>query len=206
MYWFWMARSRRQACFAANLGERSSLEQIPAFNLVNPTFAEESDDDGTDAPRTTKKAENGKQSKKRKRDENSDDDSSDSDRGRKGHDDESTYERRRRKQSRKSRRTVSDERSPSDEDGDGDDDDSDRLDERASMLTNSSGITKGVVYHAVHEERLRGLGLGSVRLLVAGLQRHVAGEAPMILIDELEHGFREWVAEYERCVFIPNHT
>ena len=35
---------------------------------------------------------------------------------------------------------------------------------------------------------LRGLGLGSVRLLVAGLQRHVAGEAPMILIDELEHG------------------
>lgn len=35
---------------------------------------------------------------------------------------------------------------------------------------------------------LRGLGLGSVRLLVAGLQRHVAGDAPMILIDELEHG------------------
>ena len=35
---------------------------------------------------------------------------------------------------------------------------------------------------------LRSLGLGSVRLLVAGLQRHVAGEAPMILIDELEHG------------------
>lgn len=35
---------------------------------------------------------------------------------------------------------------------------------------------------------LRGLGLGSVRLLVTGLQRHVAGEAPMILIDELEHG------------------
>lgn len=35
---------------------------------------------------------------------------------------------------------------------------------------------------------LRGLGLGSVRLLVAGLQRQVAGDAPMILIDELEHG------------------
>ncbi|WBQ17730.1 ATP-dependent nuclease [Sphingobium yanoikuyae] len=35
---------------------------------------------------------------------------------------------------------------------------------------------------------LRGLGLGSIRLLVAGLQRHVAGDAPMILIDELEHG------------------
>jgi hypothetical protein len=35
---------------------------------------------------------------------------------------------------------------------------------------------------------LRGLGLGSVRLLVAGLQRFVAGEAQMILIDELEHG------------------
>lgn len=44
---------------------------------------------------------------------------------------------------------------------------------------------------SLHDETgvpLRGLGLGSVRLLVAGLQRHVAGDAPMILIDELEHG------------------
>lgn len=42
--------------------------------------------------------------------------------------------------------------------------------------------------HDANGVPLRGLGLGSVRLLVAGLQRHVAGDAPMILIDELEHG------------------
>lgn len=35
---------------------------------------------------------------------------------------------------------------------------------------------------------LRGLGLGSTRLLIAGLQRHAAEAASMILIDEVEHG------------------
>lgn len=35
---------------------------------------------------------------------------------------------------------------------------------------------------------LRGLGLGSTRLLIAGLQRQAAAQASIILIDELEHG------------------
>ena len=35
---------------------------------------------------------------------------------------------------------------------------------------------------------LRGLGLGSTRLLIAGLQREAANDASMILIDEVEHG------------------
>jgi putative ATP-dependent endonuclease of the OLD family len=35
---------------------------------------------------------------------------------------------------------------------------------------------------------LRGLGVGSTRLLIAGLQRKAAAQATMILIDELEHG------------------
>lgn len=35
---------------------------------------------------------------------------------------------------------------------------------------------------------LRGLGLGSTRLLIAGLQRQAANDATMILIDEVEHG------------------
>lgn len=35
---------------------------------------------------------------------------------------------------------------------------------------------------------LRGLGVGSARLLVAGLQRKAAGHASMLLVDELEHG------------------
>lgn len=35
---------------------------------------------------------------------------------------------------------------------------------------------------------LKGLGLGSKRLLVAGLQRAAAARAPIVLIDEIEHG------------------
>ena len=44
---------------------------------------------------------------------------------------------------------------------------------------------------ALHNEAgipLRGLGTGSARLLVAGLQRKAAKEATVILIDEVEHG------------------
>ena len=35
---------------------------------------------------------------------------------------------------------------------------------------------------------LKGLGLGSKRLLVAGLQRAAAARAPIVLVDEIEHG------------------
>ena len=35
---------------------------------------------------------------------------------------------------------------------------------------------------------LRALGVGSTRLLVAGLQRKAAKESSVLLVDELEHG------------------
>jgi predicted ATPase len=35
---------------------------------------------------------------------------------------------------------------------------------------------------------LRGLGVGSIRLLIAGLQRRAANESTIVLVDELEHG------------------
>lgn len=44
---------------------------------------------------------------------------------------------------------------------------------------------------ALHDERgipLKGLGLGSKRLLVAGLQRAAAAASPIVLVDEIEHG------------------
>lgn len=44
---------------------------------------------------------------------------------------------------------------------------------------------------SLHDEDgvpLRGLGIGSTRLLIAGLQRRAAAQATIILIDELEHG------------------
>ncbi|WP_431284499.1 ATP-dependent nuclease [Humitalea sp. 24SJ18S-53] len=44
---------------------------------------------------------------------------------------------------------------------------------------------------SLHDEAgvpLRGLGLGSTRLLIAGLQRQAAANASIVLIDELEHG------------------
>ena len=45
---------------------------------------------------------------------------------------------------------------------------------------------------SLHDEDgvpLRGLGVGSTRLLIAGLQRKAAAETAVILIDETEHGF-----------------
>lgn len=42
--------------------------------------------------------------------------------------------------------------------------------------------------------------------LIGLINKCLQFEITHIEIDELEHGFREWVAEYERCVFIPNHT
>jgi putative ATP-dependent endonuclease of OLD family len=44
---------------------------------------------------------------------------------------------------------------------------------------------------SLHDEKgvpLSGLGLGSARLLIAGLQRRIANTSPIILVDELEHG------------------
>ncbi|MEY9108197.1 putative ATP-dependent endonuclease of OLD family [Bradyrhizobium yuanmingense] len=42
--------------------------------------------------------------------------------------------------------------------------------------------------HNEHGIPLRGLGVGSTRLLIAGLQRMAASDASIVLIDELEHG------------------
>jgi len=44
---------------------------------------------------------------------------------------------------------------------------------------------------SLHDEEgvpLRGLGVGSTRLLIAGLQRKAASESSILLMDETEHG------------------
>jgi putative ATP-dependent endonuclease of OLD family len=60
---------------------------------------------------------------------------------------------------------------------------------RALLDAHSVSFTGGTI--ALHNEAgipLRGLGTGSARLLLAGLQRKAAKEATVILIDEAEHG------------------
>lgn len=60
---------------------------------------------------------------------------------------------------------------------------------RALLDAHSVSLTGGTI--SLHNEigvPLRSLGLGSTRLLVAGIQRLVADQAAIILIDELEHG------------------
>jgi hypothetical protein len=60
---------------------------------------------------------------------------------------------------------------------------------RALLDIHSVSFTGGTI--TLHDEigvPLRGLGLGSARLLIAGLQRRASGRATMILVDELEHG------------------
>lgn len=60
---------------------------------------------------------------------------------------------------------------------------------KALLDAGSVSFTAGTI--SLHDERgvpLRGLGLGSTRLLIAGLQRQAAANASIILIDELEHG------------------
>jgi putative ATP-dependent endonuclease of OLD family len=60
---------------------------------------------------------------------------------------------------------------------------------KALLDAGSVSLTGGTI--SLHDERgvpLRGLGLGSTRLLIAGLQRQAAANASIILIDELEHG------------------
>ena len=60
---------------------------------------------------------------------------------------------------------------------------------KALLDAASVSFTGGTI--SLHDETgvpLRGLGLGSTRLLIAGLQRQAAAHASIILIDELEHG------------------
>lgn len=60
---------------------------------------------------------------------------------------------------------------------------------QALLDTHSVSITGGSI--ALHDERgvpLRGLGLGSTRLLIAGLQREVAARSSILLVDEIENG------------------
>ncbi len=60
---------------------------------------------------------------------------------------------------------------------------------KALLDAASVSFTGGTI--SLHDETgipLRGLGLGSTRLLIAGLQRQAAAQASIILIDELEHG------------------
>ena len=60
---------------------------------------------------------------------------------------------------------------------------------KAMLDASSISFSGGTI--SLHDEGgipLHGLGLGSTRLLIAGLQRRAAAEASIVLIDELEHG------------------
>jgi putative ATP-dependent endonuclease of OLD family len=60
---------------------------------------------------------------------------------------------------------------------------------KAMLDTHSVSFSGGTI--SLHDEDgipLRGLGTGSTRLLIAGLQRKAAARATIILMDEVEHG------------------
>jgi hypothetical protein len=60
---------------------------------------------------------------------------------------------------------------------------------KAMLDSHSISFSGGTI--SLHDESgipLRGLGVGSTRLLIAGLQRKAANESTIILVDELEHG------------------
>jgi hypothetical protein len=60
---------------------------------------------------------------------------------------------------------------------------------RAMLDTHSVSFSGGAIaLHGDDGVPLRALGVGSTRLLVAGLQRKAAKESSVLLIDELEHG------------------
>ena len=62
---------------------------------------------------------------------------------------------------------------------------------KAKALLDSHSVSFGGGTISLHNESgipLRGLGVGSTRLLVAGLQRKAAGQASIVLSDELEYG------------------
>ena len=59
----------------------------------------------------------------------------------------------------------------------------------AMLDAQSVSLSGGMIsLHAGDGVPLRGLGLGSVRLLVAGLQRAASGKSAVVLVDEVEHG------------------
>jgi len=63
--------------------------------------------------------------------------------------------------------------------------------DRVSALLDSTSVSFSGGTIALHDERgvpLKGLGLGSKRLLVAGLQRAATAASPIVLVDEIEHG------------------
>jgi hypothetical protein len=60
---------------------------------------------------------------------------------------------------------------------------------KAMLDAHSVSFSGGTI--ALHDDRgvpLKNLGLGSKRLLVAGLQRQAAGISPTVIVDEIEHG------------------
>lgn len=60
---------------------------------------------------------------------------------------------------------------------------------KAMLDAHSVSFSGGTIsLHDADGIPLRGLGIGSTRLLIAGLQRKAASRATIILIDELEHG------------------
>lgn len=60
---------------------------------------------------------------------------------------------------------------------------------KALLDAHSVSFTGGTIsLHDGHGVPLRGLGMGSARLLIAGLQKRAANQATIALIDELEHG------------------
>jgi putative ATP-dependent endonuclease of the OLD family len=63
------------------------------------------------------------------------------------------------------------------------------VDAVAALDARAVNVSNGAI--ALHDGKgvpLRGLGLGSSRLLAAGLQAHVAAAVPILLLDEVEHG------------------
>lgn len=63
--------------------------------------------------------------------------------------------------------------------------------ENIKALLDAHSVSFGGGTISLHDEDgvpLRGLGIGSTRLLIAGLQRKAAAQSSTILIDELEHG------------------
>lgn len=60
---------------------------------------------------------------------------------------------------------------------------------KAMLDAHSVSFSDGSIsLHDEHGVPLRGLGIGSTRLLIAGLQRKAAGRSSIVLIDELEYG------------------
>ena len=60
---------------------------------------------------------------------------------------------------------------------------------KAMLDAHSVSFSGGTIsLHDQHGVPLRGLGTGSTRLLIAGLQREAAAQSATILMDELEHG------------------